>query len=62
MPTAFGTPEHWRERAKEARNMAGQIRDPQAKRSMLVVAAHYEIIAARAAILAGVTLPPSKGQ
>ena len=57
----FGTPDHWRARAKEARRMAGQIQDVDARRSMLEVAAHYEKIAIRSeARLAGLTLPPSK--
>lgn len=63
MPTAFGTPEHWRERAEEARTVADGIIDPEAKRSMLEIAAHYEYIAKRAeAKLVSGALAPSKGQ
>src|SRR5258706_5931937 len=47
LPSFFGTPDHWRARAKEARDMAGQIQDMDARRSMLEVAAHYEKIAIR---------------
>lgn len=61
MPTAFGTPEHWRERADK--DMAKNINDPEAKRSMLDIADRYERIAARAeANREGVPLQPSKGQ
>lgn len=48
MPLKFGTPEHWRKRAEEARNMAQQIEDPAAKREMLEISANYEKIAALA--------------
>jgi hypothetical protein len=48
MPLKFGTPEHWRKRAEEARTMAQQIEDPDAKRGMLEIAANYEKIAALA--------------
>lgn len=46
MPLKFGTPEHWRKRAEEARAMAQQIEDPVAKREMLEIAVNYEKIAA----------------
>jgi hypothetical protein len=63
MPTAFGTSEHWRQRAQEARDMAKNIDDLEAKRSMLDIADLYERIAARAeAKREGVPLQPSKGQ
>ena len=59
MPTALGTPQHWRERAREARDMADHMEDPEGKRSMFEVAERYEHIAKRSeAKLAGVTLPP----
>ena len=45
MPLKFGTAEHWRKRAEEARTMAQQIDDPAAKREMLEIAANYEKIA-----------------
>jgi hypothetical protein len=41
-------PEHWRDRADEARALAAQIDDPVARRAMLVIAEGYEIIAKRA--------------
>jgi hypothetical protein len=41
-------PEHWRERAKEARAMAEDMADPASKGKMLDVAANYEHLAKRA--------------
>ena len=35
-------PKHWLDRAKEARALAEQIADPEAKRTMLKNAADYE--------------------
>ena len=48
MPIAFGSPEHWRQRAEEARVQAEQIDDPEAKRTMLKNADDYERLAQRA--------------
>ncbi len=42
-------PEHWLERAEEARTIAEEMRDPQARLGMLAVAEGYERLAARAA-------------
>lgn len=59
MPNAFGTPEHWRQRAAEARSMADGIHDSETKRAMLAIAENYERIAKRAeAREAGVPLQP----
>jgi hypothetical protein len=41
-------PEHWRTRAEEARINAQAVRDPEAKRMLLDVAASYERLADRA--------------
>jgi hypothetical protein len=41
-------PEHWRQRAKEARAIAGSLNDPEAKRSMLKIADEYDLLAQRA--------------
>jgi hypothetical protein len=38
-------PEHWRERAEEARHVAGQMSDPVAREMMLRIAADYERLA-----------------
>jgi hypothetical protein len=48
MPWAFGSPEYWRNRAKESYAVAEQIGDPEAKAAMLAVAQSYEKIAKRA--------------
>lgn len=64
VPTRFGTSEHWRKRAQEARELAETIVDPEAKGAMLNVAANYERVAQRAdAKEAGVKMPadPRKG-
>jgi len=58
MPTLYGTPEHWLERAREAREMAAQIHDGEAKRAMIEIAEGYEKVAKRAeAREAGVDMP-----
>jgi hypothetical protein len=41
-------PEHWRERAEEARVHAEQLTDPEAKQTMLNIADDYEKLAQRA--------------
>jgi len=41
-------PNHWRERAKEARVHAEQIADPESKKMMLRIAEDYEKLALRA--------------
>jgi len=62
MPNAFGTPEHWLARAKDARKTAEAIKDADARRAMLAIAENYEKIAKRAeAKAAGVPLHPSAG-
>ena len=45
MPPTFGTPEHWQERAEEARSKADGMTDPAAKSAMLMVASNYERLA-----------------
>ena len=57
----FGSSDHWHSRAKEARDMAAQIADADAKRAMLVIAESYEKIAKRAeARDAGLAIPTNK--
>ena len=59
MPHAFGTPDHWLARAKEARVMAEQITDPLTKQAMLDIAEDYEKVAKRAAAReASIAVPP----
>ena len=41
-------PEHWRQRAEEARAVADQIADPEARQMMLKIADDYERLAKRA--------------
>jgi hypothetical protein len=48
MPSLINDPEHWLERAKEARALAEKIVDPVAKRTMLAIAEGYEKLAKRA--------------
>jgi hypothetical protein len=45
----FNDPEHWRQRAKEARALAEQMSDETAKKMMLEIADDYEKLAVRAA-------------
>jgi hypothetical protein len=53
-------PKHWLNRAKEARALAEQIDDPEAKRTMLKNADDYERLAQRAQERAAGRLPQSK--
>jgi len=45
-------PEHWRERAEEARTLADQLSDPESKRTMLRIAKDYERMAEHAEVRA----------
>jgi hypothetical protein len=47
-PYSINDPKHWLDRAKEARALAEQIGDPEAKRTMLKNADDYERLAQRA--------------
>ena len=44
-PSPTDDPAHWRQKAYEARRMAHQLSDPEAKRTMLGIAASYEQLA-----------------
>jgi hypothetical protein len=49
MPASFiNDPEHWRQRAGEARSVAEQMNEPQSKEAMLRIAKDYERLAERA--------------
>jgi hypothetical protein len=61
MPPPFiNDPEHWRQRAEEARALAEQMQDPQSKQAMLRIATDYEHLVERAARRAAGS-PRSKG-
>jgi hypothetical protein len=63
MATSFiNDPEHWRNRAEEARTLADQMSDQASKQTMLRIAADYERLAERAALRAqGASPQPPKG-
>jgi hypothetical protein len=46
--SSINDPQHWRDRAKEARALADQINDAEAKAAMLRIAEDYERLAKRA--------------
>ena len=50
-------PEHWRDRAEDARRMAEDMADPEAKRMMLGIASGYDRLAEHAEqrLIAGTT-------
>ena len=47
-PSFIHDPAHWRQRAEQARTIAEQMNDPEAKRMMLRIAEDYEKLAKRA--------------
>ena len=49
MPKLIDDPGHWRARAEEARVLAEQMDDPEAKQTMLRIAESYERLSERAA-------------
>jgi hypothetical protein len=50
MPASFiNDPEHWHQRAKEARTLADLMNDEDSRQAMLRIAADYERLAERAA-------------
>jgi hypothetical protein len=57
---SINDPKHWLDRAKEARALAEQIDDPEAKRTMLKNADDYERLAQRAGERAAGRWPKSK--
>jgi len=49
MPASLiNDPEHWRDRAREKRELAERLRNAQAKQAMLRIANDYERLAQRA--------------
>ena len=53
---------HWLIRAEDARRLAEDMNDPEAKRAMLALAAGYEKLASHAASLASTNLPTDEGE
>ncbi len=49
MPILLNNPAHWHLRAQEARLLAAQLEDPEAKAATLKIAEEYERLAVRAA-------------
>jgi hypothetical protein len=56
VPLLYNDPEHWRERAVEARALAEKMTDAVGKNAMMEIAVKYERLAARA--LERLTQPP----
>jgi len=52
IPPHFNDPQHWRQRAEEARVLAEQMSDEWSKQAMLRIAADYDKLAVRAAMRA----------
>jgi hypothetical protein len=48
VPLLYNDPEHWRERAMEARALAEKMTDVLGKNAMMEIAEKYERLAARA--------------
>jgi len=48
MGLLYNDPEHWRQRAKEARQLALKMADPVGRSAMLEIADRYERLAVRA--------------
>jgi hypothetical protein len=48
VPLLYNDPEHWRERAAEARALAEKMTDTVGKRAMIEIAEKYERLAERA--------------
>jgi len=49
MPALLNNPAHWHLRAQEARLLASQLEDPEAKAATLKIADEYDRLAVRAA-------------
>ena len=57
MPVLLNNPAHWHLRAQEARLLASQLEDPEAKAATLKIAEEYERLAVRAAERLGMEKP-----
>jgi hypothetical protein len=49
MPVLLNNPAHWHLRAQEARLLAAQLEEPEAKAATMKIAEEYERLAVRAA-------------
>ena len=49
MSNLLEDPDHWRKRAQEARSIAAELNDPEAKATMQQIAEAYDLLAERAA-------------
>jgi hypothetical protein len=56
----FNDPQHWHQRAEEARVLAEQMTDEGARKLMLEIAVDYDTLAVRASIR--LTYPENAGQ
>ncbi len=61
MPILLNNPAHWHLRAQEARLLAAQLEDPEAKSATLKIAEEYERLAVRAAKRMEESSDPPKG-
>ena len=57
MPVLLNNPAHWHLRAQEARLLASQLEDPEAKAATLKIADEYDRLAIRAAERLGMEKP-----
>jgi hypothetical protein len=57
MPLLLNNPAHWHLRAQEARLLASQLEDPEAKAATLKIADEYDRLAVRAAERLGMEKP-----
>jgi hypothetical protein len=57
VPVLLNNPAHWHLRAQEARLLASQLEDPEAKAATLKIADEYDRLALRAAERLGMEKP-----
>lgn len=57
MPDRLGA-EYWRDRAEEARAQASEMRDPDARRTLVEIAQNYDQLAEQAERIRKTSAPP----